>query len=58
LIQKVISIYNQTYNKDFALVSYIEDEVNFAVIQGFNIKISDVYSLGTLYGRMSVNSNL
>ena len=56
LIIKAISLYNQTYKTNFALVEYKLDEVNFAVIEASNIGLSDIYDLGILYGRLSATS--
>lgn len=53
LLVEAIQFYNDTYKTDFTLTEYIEDEVNFANIEGRRIAIADVYSLGTVYGRMS-----
>ncbi|GHT71752.1 hypothetical protein AGMMS50239_41010 [Bacteroidia bacterium] len=52
LISKVIYLYNNTYNTNFELIDYILDEVNFAKIGG-NVQASDIFSLGSIYGRMS-----
>jgi hypothetical protein len=51
-MDKVIFIYNKTYNTNFELIEYILDEVNFAKIGG-NIELSDIFNLGNMYGRMS-----
>jgi len=47
-----IELYNRTYKTNFRLLEYILDEVNFAKISG-NVKVSDVFQLGTLYCRLS-----
>jgi hypothetical protein len=54
IILKAIYIYNNTYNKDFKLIEYILDEVNFAVIGG-NVSTSDIFDLGCLYARLTID---
>lgn len=56
IIKKAIYIYNNTYNKDFELLEYILDEVNFAKIGG-HITLSDVFDLGCIYTRLLNNEN-
>jgi hypothetical protein len=56
LMKKVIYIYNNVYNTDFKLIEYILDEVNFAKLGG-NVKLSDIFDLGSMYGRMSLSRN-
>jgi hypothetical protein len=48
LMNKVIYI----YNTNFKLIEYVLDEVNFARLGG-NITLSDIFNLGSMYGRMS-----
>ena len=56
VIQKAICIYNNTYDKDFKLIEYILDEVNFAKIEGY-VSLSDIFDLGCMYTRMINNEN-
>ena len=53
VLQEAIRIYNQTYKTDFILKEMIYDEVDLARITGHEYKISDVFSLGSMYSRMS-----
>jgi hypothetical protein len=55
MIEQAIAIYNKTYQTDFKLSSYREDEVNFASVSYTKATLGDVYALGAMYGRMSVN---
>jgi len=55
MITEAIYIYNQTYSTNFKLIEYIYDEVNFAKIGG-NIHLSDIFSLGSMYARMTRNN--
>jgi hypothetical protein len=57
IIKKAIEIYNMAYNKDFTLVEYIFDEVNFAKIGG-HISLSDIFDLGCMYMRMLNNNSI
>lgn len=50
-IKNAIYIYNNTYNRDFELLEYILDEVNFAKIGG-HITLTDVFDLGCIYTRL------
>ena len=52
LISKAIELYNVTDKTNLQLVEYILDEVNFAKISG-EVKLSDIFQLGALYGRLS-----
>ena len=53
ILLEAIRIYNQTYKTDFELKEMIHDEVNFAKITGYKLKASDIFSLGSMYGRIS-----
>lgn len=52
-LRKAIILYNQVYRTDFALKEMIYDEVDFAKVQVSKYKMSDVFSLGAMYSRMS-----
>jgi hypothetical protein len=53
VIEKAIGIYNATYKTDFKLIEVIYDEVTLVEIEVSKYKISDIFSLGAMYSRMS-----
>jgi len=54
VIEDAIALYNKTYKTDFSLVEYIEDEVMFAIISVSQSKMSDIFDLGKMYGKMTL----
>ena len=54
VIEDAIALYNSTYKTDFRLVEYIEDEVMLAKINVSESRVSDIFDLGKMYGKMTL----
>ena len=49
-LMDTLNWYNKVYNTDFQIINYIFDEVNFAEILVNKYQITDIFSIGYLFG--------
>jgi hypothetical protein len=53
LLREAIIWYNSVYKTDFLFVEYLNDEVNFAVVEYIHATDAQLFDLGRIYGSKS-----
>ena len=58
VLKELVLWYNQVYKTDFLFIEYIEDEVNFVILEYSKASENEIFDLGRIFGNEQIKRGL